>query len=302
MKAAQLISRHEIKAKLDEKRAFLLVDVLPAEFYEEVHLPGAVNDCVYNVTFLDQMRELVPDKDTPIILYGSGPKNLASTTAAEKLLTAGYLQVYDYRGGIEDWRDAGFSVEGNRREEKQKELREGSHAIDTLQSEIRWTGRNLTGSHTGTLKLLQGTIEVKNGRAIRGVFTIDMQSITDKDIEDSDMRSLLHGHLASDDFFDVQRFPTAEFRIARISPIEDAAAGNPNSDVSGELIIKGVSREILFQAVIAMTPDGWLAAEAHFDIDRTQWNVLYGSGKFYEKLGKHLVHDDVTIGLKLITL
>jgi hypothetical protein len=53
--------------------------------------------------------------------------------------------------------------------------------------------------------------------------------------------------------------------------------------------------------VTAPTPDGRLAAEAHFDIDRTQWNVLYGSGKYYEKLGKHLVHDDVTILLKLIT-
>jgi rhodanese-related sulfurtransferase/polyisoprenoid-binding protein YceI len=300
MKAAQLISRDEIKAQIDAKRAFLLVDVLPAEFYDEAHLPGAKDACVYEVTFLDQVRKLAPDKDTPIVLYGSGPQNLASATAAEKLLHAGYRNVYDYRGGLEDWLDAGFSVEGNGRKEKCEDPREGGYAIDTEQSEIRWTGRNLTGSHTGTLKLLSGTIEVENGRATRGVFVVDMHSISDKSVEDSEMRRLLHSHLASDDFFDVQRFPTAEFRLARIAPIERAAAGSPNSEVSGELVMKGVCREISFRAVTAPTPDGRLAAEAHFDIDRTQWNVLYGSGKFYEKLGKHLVHDDVTVELKLI--
>ena len=83
MKAAQLISRDEIKAQIDAKRAFLLVDVLPAEFYDEAHLPGAKDACVYEVTFLDQVRKLAPDKDTTIVLYGSGPQNLASATAAE---------------------------------------------------------------------------------------------------------------------------------------------------------------------------------------------------------------------------
>jgi len=301
MKVAPRISRDEIKSQLDARRAFLLIDVLPAEFYEEVHLPGAKDACVYEINFLDQVRKFAPDKDTPIVLYGSGPQNLASATAAEKLLNAGYLHVYDYRGGIEDWLAAGYSVEGNRREEKDEDLREGSHPIDTEQSEIRWTGRNLNGTHTGTLKLLNGTIEVENGRVTRGAFMIDMQSIRDKDIENSEMRHLLNSHLASDDFFDVKRFPTAEFRLTRIAPIEGATAGSPNAELSGELIMKGVSREIFFRGVTAPAPDGRLAAEAHFDIDRTQWNVLYGSGKFYEKLGKHLVHDDVTILLKLIT-
>jgi hypothetical protein len=50
------------------------------------------------------------------------------------------------------------------------------------------------------------------------------------------------------------------------------------------------------------TADGLLAADAHFDIDRTRWSALYGSGKFYEKLGKHLVNDEVSLALKIITL
>jgi rhodanese-related sulfurtransferase len=80
MKAAPPISRDEIKSQLDARRAFLTIDVLPAEFYEEVHLPGAKDACVYEINFLDQVRKFAPDKDTPIVLYGSGPQNLASAS------------------------------------------------------------------------------------------------------------------------------------------------------------------------------------------------------------------------------
>ena len=71
MKVAALISRDEVKSQLDESRAFLLIDVLPTEFYEEAHLPAAKDACVYEVNFLDQVRKLAPDKDTTIVLYGS---------------------------------------------------------------------------------------------------------------------------------------------------------------------------------------------------------------------------------------
>jgi hypothetical protein len=60
-----------------------------------------------------------------------------------------------------------------------------------------------------------------------------------------------------------------------------------------------VSNEVTFPAMLAPAADGLLAADAHFDIDRTRWNVLYSSGKFYEKLGKHLVNDEISLALKL---
>ena len=71
--------------------------------------------------------------------------------------------------------------------------------------------------------------------------------------------------------------------------------------MAGELTLKGVRRALAFPAILGPTPDGTLAADAHFDIDRTEWNVLYGSGKFYEKLGKHLVNDVISLALKLVT-
>jgi polyisoprenoid-binding protein YceI len=83
--------------------------------------------------------------------------------------------------------------------------------------------------------------------------------------------------------------------------LPDAPLGNPNFQISGDLTLKGVTRELGFRTILAPTPDGLLAADAHFDIDRTHWNVLYGSGKFYEKLGKHLVNDEISIALKFVT-
>lgn len=204
------------------------------------------------------------------------------------------------------WRigvQAGQAVEGDASAQKREPTpRDGIHQIDLEKSKVEWTGRNLTGAHSGTLKLRQGRIEIENGRLVRGSFSLDMDSMKNSDIDDGKMREMLIAHLKSNDFFDVARFPTANFQLSKIAPLADAPPGSPNCDVTGELTLKGVRRELTFRAVLGHTPDGTLAADAHFDIDRTQWNVLYGSGKFYEKLGKHLVHDEISLALKLVTI
>ena len=74
-----------------------------------------------------------------------------------------------------------------------------------------------------------------------------------------------------------------------------------NADIVGALTMKGITHELAFPAVVQALAGGALAAEAHFDIDRTRWNVLYGSGKFYEWLGMHLVHDAISISLGIVT-
>ena len=115
------------------------------------------------------------------------------------------------------------------------------------------------------------------------------------------MRRMLEKHLKTDDFFDVGRFPEARFQLTKITATPDAVPGSPNFEITGGLTLKNVSRVLTFPAIFGITPDGLLAADAHLDIDRTQWNVLYGSGKFYEKLGKHLVNDVISLGLKMFT-
>jgi polyisoprenoid-binding protein YceI len=303
MNPAPQIDRNELLVRLVRDNAPLVIDVLPEEEFACAHLPGAKNACVYNVTFLDDVQKLAPDRTHALVLYGSSARNLASATAAEKLIAAGYTDVAEYRGGLEDWRAAGQPVEGDAsKTPHETKPREGAHQIDLEKSRIEWTGRSLVSAHTGTIRLSAGEIEIANGQPVRGAFTLDMQTIANTDIEDGAMRQMLLSHLKSDDFFDVAHFPIAEFRLSKITMLAGAKPGSPNCEVTGDLTLKGVRREIVFPAILGPAPDGTLAADAHFDIDRTQWNVLYGSGKFYEKLGKHLVNDTISLALKVVTL
>ena len=297
------ITAAELRAQLDGAAPPLLIDVLPEEEFQAARLPGAKNACVYNVTFLDDVQKLAPQRDTALVVYGSSARNLASADAAEKLLAAGYTRVADFRGGLEEWRAAGLPIEGDpSRAPRETPPADGVHAIDLEKSRVEWTGRSLTGAHSGTVKLRRGEIEVRGGQPVRASFTLDMRSIENTDIDDAEMREMLVRHLKSDDFFDVEKFPEAEFRLTKIEPLAGATPGSPNAQVTGELTLKDVTRELTFPAILGPTPDGTLAADAHFDIDRTLWNVRYGSGKFYEKLGKHLVNDTISLGLKIVTL
>jgi polyisoprenoid-binding protein YceI len=297
------ISREELTSRLSGPNPPLVIDVLPDEVYEAAHLPGAKNACVFKVTFLDDIKQLAPDRSNLLVLYGSSSRDLACATAAEKLSAAGYTQLVGYQGGLQDWCAAGGPTEGKPAAMKSTSTpTDGSHRIDIQKSRVEWVGRNLLSRHFGTLKLRSGEIEVRDARIDCGKFTVDMDSIENVDIEDSTMRKLLIAHLKSDDFFDVQRFPTAEFQLSKIITLEDAKPGNPNSEVCGTLTLRGMSNDIAFPAIIAPTPDGLLAVDAHLDVDRTRWNVRYASGKLYEKIGKHLVNDEISIGLKLVTL
>ncbi len=300
MNHTRRISRDELISQLADIPATVVIDVLADDEFKAAHLPGAQNACVFDMTFLEDVKKLVPDPATPLVLYGSSVRNLASQTAAEKLAAAGYTHLADYRGGLEDWREAGHAVEGDGATPR-LEPSDGKHQIDVEQSKVEWTGRNLTGAHSGTIKLREGSIEIESGRPVRGSFTLEMRDIECADLKDGKMREMLEAHLKSEDFFDVIRFPEAVLLLSRITPLADAPLGNPNYEITGDLTLKGMTRDLSFRAILAPTPDGLLAADAHFDIDRTHWNVLYGSGKFYEKLGKHLVNDEISIALKLVT-
>ena len=150
------------------------------------------------------------------------------------------------------------------------------------------------------MRVSKGEITVVARRATRGEITLDMTSIENTDMEDPSLRALLAKHLKSDDFFDVDRFPTAQVSITSIDAIADAPQSSPTHRIHGHLTLKGVTKEVDFLAQIGMTVTGELIARADFDVDRTRWNVIYGSGKFYEKLGMHLVSDLISLDLKIV--
>lgn len=104
------ITHEELKEWIDKDKEFTLIDVLDPESYEVRHLPGAVNVNLRG-NFIARVEELMPEKDSPVVVYCASFSCQASPSAASELVDAGYTNVYDFVGGIEDWDDAGYLFE-----------------------------------------------------------------------------------------------------------------------------------------------------------------------------------------------
>jgi polyisoprenoid-binding protein YceI len=133
-----------------------------------------------------------------------------------------------------------------------------------------------------------------------GTFEIDMDSIENINLEGDELQPVLVSHLKSDDFFLVKAFPKAKFIINGGKLAEEPHLSAPNYEVNGTLDLRGVKADISFATTISHTDSDGLIAEAHFDIDRTRWNVIYGSTRFFENLGMHLVFDLISFQLKIV--
>jgi polyisoprenoid-binding protein YceI len=291
----KIISAAEAQA-LSSKAIF--IHVLPEEHYAQQHLPGAVNACVYEMVFLSKVAEFVPDKEQAIIVYGAGGPSLDSAVAAEKLIAAGYGQVSDLRGGLAEWISQGGQVEGTGVLQATTEC-DGIFALNVETSTVRWTGRNLFNHHHGSVQLAKGQIEIQNGTFKAASFTLDMNRITCDDLVDSAYNAMLIRHLRDDDFFAVDRFPSAEFICERAAPITSATEGTPNYTLHGKLTLRGVTQPLSFPAVIASADHDHLTGQAQFEIDRTQFGSHYGSGKLFAFLGKHVVNDHIHLHIKI---
>lgn len=292
------ISCKELYQWMTEERDFIIVDTLPPEFFQSRHLANARNACVFEITFIDQIREIVHDVNTGIVLYDSSTRSRGAESAAEKLSALNYTQLYVLSGGIEEWEGSGYPViiEGPEIEEEPI-LADGIHLVDCTESRLEWAGRNLFKKHFGIIAISSGEITVKNGEVANGSITLDMRTIKNCDLQDQEENSLLIRHLKSDDFFDVEKFPTAGFHLLECGVMVGATPGSPNYFIKGKLCLKDVTKEVSIPAIIVPGENGSIQAQACFDIDRTEWNVTYGSGKLFEKLGMHLVNDTITLEL-----
>ena len=275
-----------------------LIHVLPEEHFTQQHLTGAENACVYEMVFLTKVAELVPDKSAAIIVYGAGAPSLDSATAAEKLAKAGYTNVRDFRGGLTEWLQNGLAVEGTGLIGDSINP-DGLYEVDVETSVVRWTGRNLFNHHQGTLKLASGRIEVRNDALQAARFTLDMNRIVCEDLVDTTYNALLIRHLRDDDFFAVDRFPTAEFVCERAEPLPSCTPGTPNYTLHGAMTLRGVKKPLCFPAVIAAADEDHLTGQAQFELDRTQFGSHYGSGRLFAFLGKHVVNDHMHLHVKL---
>ena len=172
------------------------------------------------------------------------------------------------------------------------------YKINSKESSIKWLGKKVTGQHDGTVDIASGQMNVDDNMVSAGTFIIDMTSITVLDIEDEKTNAKLTNHLKDDDFFGVDSFPDAKFEITSVESMDEVAENEPNFTVKGNLILKGISKNISFPAKIDFT-DHSMHAHARFSLDRTDWNIKYGSGKFFDDLGDKMIYDDFELELDI---
>jgi len=169
----------------------------------------------------------------------------------------------------------------------------GTYVVDAAESTMGWSGSKPLGEHNGTVNITEGDISFENGTITGGQFTFDMTSIVDLDLEDEEQNAKLVGHLKSDDFFNVAEHPTANFKILEMMEDEEG-----NNVIRGELTIKQITKVIKFPAEVNVDGD-MMNAKANFEIDRTKWNVRYGSKTFFDDLGDKFINDEIGITLDL---
>ena len=288
----------ELQTLLTSANAPLLVQVLPEEVFAAKRIPGSKQACVYEVAFFDQIAALTTDKARAIIVYGAGSGSLDAKVAAEKLRAAGFTNVTAFEGGLDAWSAAGLPLEGEGALPAAPSLSGTFHA-DTEQSLIRWTGRNLFNHHSGTVRLAEGEITLRDNALVAARFSIAMDSIACEDISDSAINQMLIAHLHSDDFFDVAHHPVAEFIAESITPLATCTDGTPNHLLHGQFTLRGITREIEFPILVATADGQRLTAQGVLDLDRTQFGSIYGSGRLFRFLGKHIVNDHINLHIKL---
>lgn len=164
--------------------------------------------------------------------------------------------------------------------------------VDTKSSSIEWLGKKIGGKHNGMIQLESGFLEMKDDKMVSGNFVVDMTSITNLDLTNEETNQKLVGHLKSDDFFGVEKHPTATFVLT-----ESTAFANGKASVSGDLTIKGNTESISFDVM----RDGEVFSAA-LEIDRSKFDVRYGSKSFFNNLGDRAINDIFTLDIKLVII
>ena len=156
-------------------------------------------------------------------------------------------------------------------------------------TKLTWLGGKVTGQHEGSVNLQSGWMQWQDNKIISGEFNIDMTSL-----KDSEGNQRLEGHLKSDDFFGVDKYPLSKLVLTGSTNFEKGTAM-----VRGNLTIKGITHPVEFKASVEKTEEGhWYYA--NIVVDRSKFNIRYGSGSFFENLGDKTIYDEFKLKVNLL--
>ena len=193
--------------------------------------------------------------------------------------------------------------------------------VNTQNSMVTWIGSKPTGKHNGSISIADGEVMVNNSEIVGGNFTIDITSLKALDMEEgTDGYNNLVGHLMSPDFFDAENHPTATFEVTEVKPfsaanlsadkdeydsenkpaaLSEVMVENPTHFISGNLTMRGTTKNITFPAHVEMN-NGVIKAKANFNIDRTAWGLSYNTeANFVDQAKDKMIYDTVNVGFEL---
>ena len=146
-----------------------------------------------------------------------------------------------------------------------KTIKDGSH--------LKWKAAHLGGVNErfGKVSLTEGQVSATDGKVSNAKFVIDLGSLTVESIEEEEKAAKLAGHLKNEDFFNIEKFPTAQFELTNT----EAAEGDFNTKVTGNLTISGITKSITFNANISVSENEITVKSEDFVVDRKDWELTY---------------------------
>lgn len=168
--------------------------------------------------------------------------------------------------------------------------------LDTTASVIHWKGTKFwgLGKHEGTVRLASGFVVLDGGRVTSARFIADMRTIevTDIPVHEPVPRNRLRRHLMDEDFFAVERYPTATFMLRAAETHEDDSGFR----LTGDLTMRGVTHPIAVDVEVVERNVGSLRGTSRFRINRHNWGVSFRGSR----LTNDLVDDDIHFTLEFV--
>ena len=169
---------------------------------------------------------------------------------------------------------------------------EKTYTIDLTRSKLRWVAKKLTGSHWGNIRLKSGIVKIKNNLPIAGEFIVDMKTIEVMDTKGSMWGKKLQSHLHSKDFFDTENYPEAKLSIKKVT------MRNGRFIIDADLSIKSIMHPIEFVCEIFQSGD-LASARGKMEIDRTLYDVIYRSARYFPNIGDRMIYDIFTVHFEI---
>ncbi len=167
--------------------------------------------------------------------------------------------------------------------------------VDVTQSEIGWAGKSVSGGHVGKVKFASVSLQFQGGKLRGGSFVVDMTSITVDDIEDPQGVNDFIGHITTEDFFEVNKYPTASFVIRQAQALSDS-----DYQITGDMTIKGITRHVQFNAQVSPLQRGY-RVRATLPINRTQFGIEYGANGKRGSAKDWFIYNDFVLTVNVIS-